>query len=107
EGKDAFHRVARRVRDRERRALGTLLPGLPLQGVAELEKEELLQDEAPVRRAPRRVEEGEVVVLRGAMDSAEGLRAGDDLEPLTHIRGKRIRQVVEHRLRQAKQDPAQ
>ena len=73
----------------------------------ELEEEELLQDETPVRRAARGVEQREIVVLPRAMDPAQRLRARDDGQPLAQVRRQRIGEVVRDLFRQAEQDAAQ
>ncbi len=107
EGQDALDRVAGPVRDGEGGALGPLLPRLALQGMAELEEEELLQDEPAVRGAARGVEQREVVVLPRKVDPAQRLRARDDLQALAQVRRQRVGQVVGHRLREAEEHAAQ
>src|SRR5260221_239493 len=107
EGQDALDRLPRPIRDRQGGALGPLLARLVLQGVSELEEEELLQDEPTMRRAARGAEQREIVVLPRAMDPAQRLRARDDGQPLAQVLWQWIGKVVRDLFRQAEQDAAQ
>ncbi len=106
-GKDPLHRLAGGVPDLESGAppLGAHADAAP--GEADLEEEQLLQDEPHVPRRAEGVQPLERVGVAGQMHAPERLAAADDREPLAHVGGDRVGEVGGHLLREVREDPPQ
>ena len=81
EGQDPLHRLAGGVGDREGGALRALAPQLLLQGEAELEQEQLLEDQAAVPGAAERVQRVDGVRLVGDVHAPQRLAPPHHPEP--------------------------
>ena len=76
-------------------------------GEAELEEEQLLEDEAHVARRAEAVEEVEIVRLAGQVHAPQGLAAADEREPLAEVPGQGVLEAHGHLLREVREDAPQ
>ncbi len=107
EGEDALHRLASGVLHLEGRALPLGAQPAAAAGEAELEEQQLLQDQPHVARRAEGVQLLEPVDVAGQVDAPERLATADDREPLTQGGGERVGQVGGHLLREVREDAPQ
>ncbi len=106
ERQDALHHLAGLVRDLESGPLPLRPQAAPAAGQAELEKEELLEDQPDVRGTAEAVEGVEVRVPH-QMDASEGGGAPDHRQSLADGRGERVFEGVRDLLGEVDEDPPQ
>ena len=96
-GQDLLHRLPRLWRDLEGRALAAHPQRGLARGEAELEQEELLEDQSEMSRIAGRVQERLLRSFRRMVDPLQGLAPGHDSEAQAHVFrqrvGKRLGQV--------------
>ena len=94
EGQDLLDRLAGGGCDLEGHGLLPAAPAAASLREAELEQEELLQDEPAMATAPGRVERGDVFVVRRQVDPAEGFPEPAHPEPRAQLGREEVGQIV-------------
>ncbi len=107
EGQDPLHRLAGGVADLEGGALALGAHAAPAPGEAELEEQQLLEDEPHVPRRAEGVQQLEPVGVAGQVHPPQRLAAPDDREPLAEVGRQRVLEAEGHLLREVGEDAAQ